>query len=51
MLRRQINNTNAVLHESKFMLFVVCARLVNWPHFEARTRPEADITNPNPARH
>jgi len=25
-------------------------RVANWPHFKARTRPEAEITRPNPAR-
>ena len=26
-------------------------RVVNGPHFEARNRPESEITSPNPARH
>ena len=26
-------------------------RVVNGPHFEAQTRPEPEITSPNPARH
>jgi len=48
---------NLVEQQHRYIFFCVCDvryapqnRVVNGPHFEAQTRPQLEITSPNPAQ-